>query len=77
MSEKLSERAMPKAVAEACEAVRIDAADTMQHTTTADLSARLMCRVDARKLGLVLAWVDQFARGGFHGSDVSHLRSHR
>ena len=52
---------MPRAVADACEVVRTDAANTMQHTTTADLSARLMCRVDARKLGLVLAWVDQFA----------------
>lgn len=52
---------MPEAVAKACEVVRSDAANTMQHDTTADLSARLMCRVDARKLGLVLAWVDQIA----------------
>lgn len=52
---------MPAAVATACEIVRADAADTMQHSTTRDLGARLMCRVDARKLGLVLAWIDQFA----------------
>lgn len=54
---------MPKAVAEACEVVRVDAANTMQHDTTADLTPRLMCRVDARKLGLLLAWVDQFSGG--------------
>lgn len=52
---------MPKSVFDACEVVRTDAANTMTHCTTSDLTPRLMCQVDARKLGLVLAWVDQLA----------------
>jgi len=50
---------MPQAVAEAAERVRRDAADSMFHSTTADLSARLMCRVGARELGLLMAWLAQ------------------
>ena len=36
---------MPLAVRLASERVRADAANTMRHDTTSDLSARLMCRV--------------------------------
>lgn len=57
----------PHAVLAAAEQVRRDAADTMQHCTTPDLTARLMCRVDARKLGVVLAWLDQHAKAGGAG----------
>ncbi len=52
---------MPLAVRLASERVRADAANTMRHDTTSDLSARLMCRVGVQDLGLVMAWVDQFA----------------
>ena len=52
---------MPLAVRLASERVRADAANTMRHDTTSDLSARLMCRVGVHDLGLVMAWVDQFA----------------
>ncbi len=52
---------MPLAVRLASERVRADAANTMRHDTTSDLSARLMCRVGVNDLGLVMAWVDQFA----------------
>ena len=52
---------MPLAVRLASERVRADAANTMRHDTTSDLSARLMCRVGVNNLGLVMAWVDQFA----------------
>lgn len=45
-------------VFEAEEQVRQDAADRMQHTTTSDLSARLMCRVGFRELTLLLAHYD-------------------
>lgn len=41
------------------ETVRQDAADRMQHSTTSDLSARLMCRVGFRELTLLLAHYDQ------------------
>lgn len=51
--------AIPQAVTAATERVRRDAADSMFHSTTSDLSARLMCRVGARELALVLAWIDQ------------------
>ena len=40
------------------EQVRQDAADRMQHSTTSDLSARLMCRVGFRELTLMLAHYD-------------------
>ncbi len=52
---------MPLAVRLASERVRADAANTMRHDTTSDLSARLMCRVGVHDLGMVMAWVDQFA----------------
>jgi len=51
---------MPLAVRLASERVRADAANTMRHDTTSDLSARLMCRVGVHDLGLVMAWVDRF-----------------
>ena len=44
------------------EQVRKDAADRMQHNTTADLSARLMCRVGFRELTLLLAHYDGLKR---------------
>ena len=44
------------------EQVRQDAADRMQHNTTADLSARLMCRVGFRELTLLLAHYDGLKR---------------
>ena len=44
------------------ERVRQDAADRMQHTTTSDLSARLMCRVGFRELTLLLAHYDGLKR---------------
>jgi len=44
------------------EQVRQDAADRMQHTTTSDLSARLMCRVGFRELTLLLAHYDGLKR---------------
>ena len=44
------------------ERVRQDAADRMQHNTTADLSARLMCRVGFRELTLLLAHYDGLKR---------------
>lgn len=59
--ERLRAGKIPNAVVEACEVIRTDAANTMTHSTTPDLTPRLMCQVDARKLGLVLAWVDQHA----------------
>lgn len=49
-------------VFEAEEQVRKDAADRMQHNTTADLSARLMCRVGFRELTLLLAHYDGLKR---------------
>ena len=54
---------LPTAVMLAAERVRADAANTMRHDTTSDLTARLMCRVGVQDLGLVLAWVDQHRRG--------------
>lgn len=44
------------------EQVRQDAADRMQHSTTSDLSARLMCRVGFRELTLLLAHYDGLKR---------------
>lgn len=44
------------------EQVRKDAADRMQHNTTSDLSARLMCRVGFRELTLLLAHYDGLKR---------------
>lgn len=44
------------------EQVRNDASDRMQHSTTADLSARLMCRVGFRELTLLLAHYDGLKR---------------
>lgn len=44
------------------EQVRQDAADRMQHNTTSDLSARLMCRVGFRELTLLLAHYDGLKR---------------
>lgn len=44
------------------EQVRQDASDRMQHSTTSDLSARLMCRVGFRELTLILAHYDQLQR---------------
>lgn len=56
---------VPLAVMLASERVRADAANTMRHDTTSDLSARLMCRVAVSDIGLVLAWLDQ------HRSEVA------
>ena len=50
---------IPRAVVLAAERVRADAANTMQHDTTSDLTPRLMCRVAVKDVGLVLAWIDQ------------------
>ena len=44
------------------EQVRKDASDRMQHNTTSDLSARLMCRVGFRELTLLLAHYDGLKR---------------
>lgn len=49
----------PRAVVDAIERVRSDAANSMFHSSTDDLSTRLMCRVGIRELALVLAWLDQ------------------
>lgn len=46
----------------ASEQVRKDASDRMFHSTTSDLSARLMCRVDFRALTLLLAHHDGLMR---------------
>lgn len=50
---------IPLAVWLAAERVRVDAANTMRHDTTSDLTPRLMCRVGVSDIGLVLAWLDQ------------------
>lgn len=59
-----SGNAMPEVTSAAIERVRRDAANTMQHTITSDLSARLMCRVGVHDLAQVLAWAGQFQEGG-------------
>ncbi|UPT53178.1 hypothetical protein [Synechococcus phage Ssp-JY42] len=50
---------IPLAVWLAAERIRVDAANTMRHDTTSDLTPRLMCRVGVSDIGLVLAWLDQ------------------
>lgn len=55
----MSEERLP-VVAPDTTRLRQDAADFMKHTTTADLSARRMCRVGVDDLAVLLAWVAQF-----------------
>lgn len=65
----------PRAVADAEEVVRKDAADTMHHHTTSDLSARLMCRVGVRELALVLAHYDQLKQAAADREDAMEHRA--
>ena len=60
----------PPRVLVALERVRTDAADTMHHSTTDSLDARLMSRVGARELALVLAWLDQHITATDTGRDT-------
>lgn len=58
-SQHVQSRSEPNVVERAEEQVRTDASNRMQHNTTSDLSARLMCRVGFRELTLLLAHYDQ------------------
>lgn len=58
-SQRVQSEPEPNVVERAEEQVRTDASNRMQHNTTSDLSARLMCRVGFRELTLLLAHYDQ------------------
>lgn len=54
---------MPRAVFDASERMRRDAANTMQHSGTDYPPYRTMCRVGVSDFSLVMAWLEQHLAG--------------